>query len=498
VSDEIQLVYRRKPRPIVYIRALPSTVKYPKDAQVELRILFARAAKKARGKKGLCLHPETLVITLNGIKKVCELKVGDMVLTHRGRFAKISEINEIPYRGEIVWIKPFYGPPVGLTPDHKVLAVRTEKCTAYYTVPCLKTCKSKIKELGVKVERYRTKRSKKGFWHKTRKCKRPYERYRVEWIPANEIKKGDLVCLVLPNSNEIREQPPKNINENLCELIGLYLAEGCTSENRKIVFYFGKHEKKLVEETVQLIDAVMNIKARVYNTPTALSVNVFSKKHAPFFKQFGNRSVEKKLPLWIFALDEKRILKLLEGFIKGDGHIRKDRDNQIVLSTSSPHLAWQIRLLLFRLNMLNSLRTVNQKHEIMGRPIRNPHRHFVIQVESGWGKLLEKRKNVKRRYRGYVENNTVFLQVKSVRREQYDGVVYGIKVEKDESLATVSFTVHNCPCHHLPWAAHYVLEELEGYASTLKREKKPVWKQRLEALENIIALVRKLAVTAKS
>ena len=54
MSDEIQLVYRRKPRPIVYIRALPSTVKYPKDAQVELRILFARAAKKARGKKGLC------------------------------------------------------------------------------------------------------------------------------------------------------------------------------------------------------------------------------------------------------------------------------------------------------------------------------------------------------------------------------------------------------------------------------------------------------------
>lgn len=52
-DDLIQIVVRRKPRLIIYPRSPPSTLKYPKDAQLETRIKFAQAASKAKDKKGL-------------------------------------------------------------------------------------------------------------------------------------------------------------------------------------------------------------------------------------------------------------------------------------------------------------------------------------------------------------------------------------------------------------------------------------------------------------
>jgi len=50
---ELQLVVRRKPRLTIYLRESPSTITYPKDAQIDTRLAFSRAAKKAKGKKGL-------------------------------------------------------------------------------------------------------------------------------------------------------------------------------------------------------------------------------------------------------------------------------------------------------------------------------------------------------------------------------------------------------------------------------------------------------------
>ena len=50
----LQLVVRRRPRLKIFFRELPPTYFIPRDAQIHMRIKFAEAAKKAKGKKGLC------------------------------------------------------------------------------------------------------------------------------------------------------------------------------------------------------------------------------------------------------------------------------------------------------------------------------------------------------------------------------------------------------------------------------------------------------------
>jgi hypothetical protein len=47
----IQLVFRQKPRPLIYFRAKPRTAYEPTVNQIKARLRFAELAKKARGKK---------------------------------------------------------------------------------------------------------------------------------------------------------------------------------------------------------------------------------------------------------------------------------------------------------------------------------------------------------------------------------------------------------------------------------------------------------------
>ena len=49
----LQLVWRRKPRDTIYVRAAPYTIIHPTHAQRESQRAFAEAARLARGKKGL-------------------------------------------------------------------------------------------------------------------------------------------------------------------------------------------------------------------------------------------------------------------------------------------------------------------------------------------------------------------------------------------------------------------------------------------------------------
>jgi len=51
---DIQLVTRHKPKTTRFLRAVPITAFFPHNGQIEVRTLFAEAAKKAKRKEGLC------------------------------------------------------------------------------------------------------------------------------------------------------------------------------------------------------------------------------------------------------------------------------------------------------------------------------------------------------------------------------------------------------------------------------------------------------------
>ena len=46
------------------------------------------------GVGGGCFTPDMCVITKNGLKKICEIQIGDEVLTHTGEFHKVTHVHE--------------------------------------------------------------------------------------------------------------------------------------------------------------------------------------------------------------------------------------------------------------------------------------------------------------------------------------------------------------------------------------------------------------------
>ena len=50
-ETHIVLVKRNKPRPSIYLRAMPSTAKHPTPGQIIQRVRFSRAARMAKGSK---------------------------------------------------------------------------------------------------------------------------------------------------------------------------------------------------------------------------------------------------------------------------------------------------------------------------------------------------------------------------------------------------------------------------------------------------------------
>ena len=80
-----------------------------------------------RLKCGFCLIPDIQIITADGLKPIVDIKVGDLVLTHLGRYRRVTEILSRPYQGKVLQLRSgaiselF---PTIVTPEHPIYTRR--------------------------------------------------------------------------------------------------------------------------------------------------------------------------------------------------------------------------------------------------------------------------------------------------------------------------------------------------------------------------------------
>ena len=67
-----------------------------------------------------CLHPDSEIKTIDGIKKIKDIEIGDFVLTHKNKYKKISD-KMIQKKKRYLKIKLSNGNVLKATEDHKVL-----------------------------------------------------------------------------------------------------------------------------------------------------------------------------------------------------------------------------------------------------------------------------------------------------------------------------------------------------------------------------------------
>ncbi len=374
----------------------------------------------------LCLPPDQEIICNSTIKPISEISEEERVLTHEGKYELTNGSISRYYSGELVTLSPYYQLPMSMTPEHYVLCAQRIRRSTH---------SGKIN---------------KHWW--------VYSEPR--WKMAKYLEKNDLV--LFPRIKE--ENNDTQLSVDFLELCGYYISEGCTSESGAIIFDVSTNEEALTKDITKKL---MQLGLRVRFTDKERHrrrIYGCSKRWAAYFRSnFGGHALEKAVPHNFIYLPAEKIRALLRGLWRGDGSFAHGHAATARYCTISKHLAYQMYVMLSKIGFLPSLYLDKRlgglgKHprfvlKISGRQLGNFAKDVlrVAYSDSGNREFLL----------GHVDDDYLYLPLKSIGRKKYEGDVYNLEVDSDSSYVG-SFIVHNSAGVNLP-ARRVVLSSLLRY-----------------------------------
>jgi helicase len=425
----------------------------------------------------LCLHPDTFVITLDSVKKVSDVKEGDLVITHEGKFEKVISTLENEFSGKLLSIKPYGSLEIKVTPGHRILVLKQIRH------------KSRFSDGSQKI-----------WWEyegpNWMKAREVYEAFKfnkdnkVSFMLLQPLPKPDVRCekIILKKEESYiynqygktntyhpaSDKTPKTLPLNLeiSRLIGIWIAEGSTSKAGSILFDIASYEENLTNFITTTIKKYFP-KSKVVIKDLERHrrrIRFCNKKFASWLRNnIGNDAHSKKIPMSLL-LNKKREVRLgiFYGLLEGDGYVRVDNKNRthyVSIITTSPTLAYQIQMLLLSLGYVSSI-SMGEKSE---KSFGGKRKFFSVKIggKSFYNLLNELRidSGQKKGNRTYninkIWNNYLLLKIKKIKEEEYSGRVYNLSVKKDKSYS-VGFIVHNSYGVNLP-SFRVVMKDLKRY-----------------------------------
>lgn len=345
-----------------------------------------------------CFVAGTMVLTKDGYKPIETLQVGELVLTHTGRWQ-----------------------PILATMKRDNASIREVKIQS--TLPIYTT-----DEHPFFVREYRS------VWDGS---KRSYKREfdTPKWADAKELTNDMMASQVLPV--EIEDFMYKSAD--FWWLVGRYLADGWRVERHDRntdggkVIICGNHDE--AEEILSHIK-VAGFHATEEIQRTNTRYHITNKSLYQFLEQFGKYAHGKTLPGWCLALPPNKARTLILGYLTGDGSRYKDKNGIEAgwkVTTVSESLALGIALLAqHALGSVSSVFKfkVPKTTEIEGR-IVNQRPQYQVQIPD-------------RNRSNFIEDNYGWKKISTNTQLQDKATVYNIEVSEDNSYVVGNTCVHNC------------------------------------------------------
>jgi formate hydrogenlyase subunit 6/NADH:ubiquinone oxidoreductase subunit I len=371
---------------------------------------------------GRCLPPSTPIITLDGVKPLSEVRVGDRVLTHTGRFRRVTQLFSRKYTGKLYTFRTLGNyEPLTTTEDHPILVYKNDGVSWMY---------------ANQIE-YRTYLTRPVIIEEIPREQIEYT-YEV-YHPAGRGGTFTTEVVSLQNSPE------------LMRLVGYYLAEG-SSDRYRVTFDIHKNEEDLKQDITQCMSKVFEtgVSLRPASDSEGLKLCVDSVRVATFFSQFGHHADQKKLPWWMVLLPAANIREIVRGEYWGDGHYSdkyyeyktKMHSNYFTTRTTSKELALQVHCILGRLGILSSISVERQKERKLCYSV-TVHTPYI----EAMGQLVEvpaKNNEVSHSYVHLADGLVVSPVTKIETKEVTAYDVLNLEVEGDNSYVAANISVHNC------------------------------------------------------
>src|SRR5256884_1572419 len=402
-----------------------------------------------------CMPPDQEVLTTDGYRPISEIKIGDLVVTHRNRLRPVVHKFERETEETLYIIRPkkMGYDELRVTGDHKVYTLRSEWVN-----------KHKSRD-GLRLQ------------------------HEPDWIPAKEIKPGDYVAV----AHNGEESTPETISlqdyvsgyemkdgklfkattrgdhgyvsdwgthyklhdtlvldGELCYLFGRWLGDGCVTHRSGtdipsgIKFVFSLDEQKEAQEVARIIEAKFGIEGsiKLSSTERWYDLWVNSMPIGEFFKAFlGCYSYGKRLPDQLMHLPAELTLELLRGLFSADGYLS---DNKLGIVLSNRTLAVQIHQLLLRMGYLFSIReNTHRLGRVPAYRVQATANECAPLFERFFGVQAPNEHSVDLKY--YFEYDSLkWVRVDEIAVEDYSGIVLDIEVEEDHSFISAGIVVSNC------------------------------------------------------
>lgn len=301
----------------------------------------------------------TMILTPHGLTPAADLRVGDLVFTHRGRFRPIEHI----YRYETDALEVAGAGHRGLlvSTNHRFWArrntnpQRTRKLSAPTYVPV------DDPEL--------TQR-----WYWASPATFPAADLRIDDFP-DATREG--LDRTLVTTQITAEMLPV-----LFALAGRYLADGTMAlrVDRPVQVSFVDDEKGIIE--IEALAQLLGYHASRRRHDNAHCTTISSAGLCRWlFEQFGRLSDGKEIPGWLLGAPQELRQAVLDGYLAGDGHRNDDR-GRWEFGTASKQLALGLKLLAQSLGFGTSFSWVDPKvSSVNGRDLKSaPKRSYRVQI----------------------------------------------------------------------------------------------------------------------
>lgn len=353
-----------------------------------------------------CLAKGELVTTFDGNKPIDEIEEGEYVLTHLGRFRKVTKkfVNE--HDGEdLVRLRAYgAGYDLNVTKNHPVYVKRDNEWT---------------------------------------------------FVPAEDVKIGDIVGkpVVGGEASSSKILPGKDIG-NLGKIAGYYLAEGSYYKQKKggnvVTFSFNQNEENT--HIADLVEALTTegYSANLHQHPgtSVITVTTYGEIAKWLKENFKSHALRKTVPMDALMWGKEFLENLLTCYMNGDGY--EYRNGYLRASTIGKDLAYGISLVANKLGYKCCITECQKDPEgvILGRN---------VHINHLWDILVSTKPQKKMKV--WMEDGIQCMRIRKVELVPYEEEsVYNLEVEEDHTFVTPAMATHNCHEH----LEYYTLLSLEN------------------------------------
>ena len=363
-----------------------------------------------------CFIKGTLVLTSNGYKKIEDINKNDKVLTHKNRYKKVKK-------------------PMTNIADHiyKLSTMPSEDLFVTEEHPFY--VREKYFEWNNNTKK-KERKFKEPIWKEIKELNKDY----YVGVAINQKKKLPKWNGVQDNryneSYKINKLSSLFKNNDFWWIVGLYIGNGCNIINElkndyRTVIYTSKKNNmyKKIERKLRKLDI---------NYTKVIDKNTFkyyirSKELSIYLNQFGNYTYRKKLTNDIFDLPKNKLKKVIQGYLYDS--INKDVKRYTITSVSQELIYGVGQIIAKAYNVPYSIcknKTSNTTY-IKGGLV-NHQDMYTIKFD-----LKNKLQN-----KSFFEDSYLWFPINDLKKQEYNGLVYNMEVEDDNSYTVNNIICHNC------------------------------------------------------